>query len=344
MSYDLKQFLIDVIDGKYSKEKPVDLSDGKQETGSLKTPAKRKRTPSEAEGRAGLKHEDNATCNLDFRWTPVVQDQKVLLGEVQPKLLEFFKKQNCSYTFQLEKGEKAGKYHFQCALHIKPKVRPSTFVQRVKGKFEGNFHCAYLHCQEVYELYCSKPERVEGPWTSHVKYVGQDLFDKPFKWQQEIIDNCDKPFEKRIIHWVFDPVGGVGKTDLCKWLMVHRKFPAFGYQAASNILSVFMKYCDKDPSKVPSAITFNLTRAKSSIFGTQELYMSLEAIKDGLIMDGKYEGGCMSFMPPHVWVFANILPAFKHMSVGRLKVWTIDKEKDMLVPWVKSQKKISIDE
>lgn len=46
-------------------------------------------------------------------------------------------------------------------------------------------------------------------------------------------------------------------------------------------------------------------------------YASIEAIKDGLVFSGKYEGGFRLFPKPHIVIFSNWYPDLAKLSLDR---------------------------
>lgn len=267
----------------------------------------------------------SAVKSLDFRWTPKEQDLEVVKAYVS-QLQRYFGVR-ASYIFQLEKGEETGKLHFQCSIRPKFKIRPDTFrndfCKEFKGAEHTSIHCAAAHDQRSIEEYCAKPGRIDGPWSDSVIYQGKDLpkYDDLYPYQKNIVDEIQQDPQERVLNWLYDPVGGTGKTKLVKYLAYHHKVPPLTYGTAKNILQIVF---DLPTSK---AYCFNLTRAKPKDLGAQDLYAVLEQIKDGLVVSTMYKGGTKIFDPPHVWIFANHKPSMKHMSKDRWKIWTVEKNK-----------------
>ena len=67
-------------------------------------------------------------------------------------------------------------------------------------------------------------------------------------------------------------------------------------------------------------VVFDLPRNN----GNKVSYSALEAIKNGLICNTKYETGNKLFNPPHILIFANDEPEWEAMSDDRFKVLCVD--------------------
>lgn len=44
------------------------------------------------------------------------------------------------------------------------------------------------------------------------------------KWELKILAILERPPALRTIYWIYDKVGGKGKTTFCRWLCVHNDF------------------------------------------------------------------------------------------------------------------------
>jgi len=67
------------------------------------------------------------------------------------------------------------------------------------------------------------------------------------------------------------------------------------------------------------AMCIDMPRSK----GLEVSYAALEAIKDGMISNTKYQTGSKLFNPPHVFVFSNYAPDRTQFSSDRLNVINI---------------------
>ena len=133
-----------------------------------------------------------------------------------------------------------------------------------------------------------------------------------FQWQKELIQELRGDPDERSIIWYCDRVGGSGKTALAKFIMHNLPRAMFfsGGKFSDMAHAVVKSKFD------PSTVIMNLPRTSEG----KVSYAAIEAIKDGILQSGKYEGGWRLYPPPHVVVFANWPPDLAALSEDR---WTI---------------------
>lgn len=217
------------------------------------------------------------------------------------------------YVFQEEVGA-SGTPHLQGLIHNKNQVALST----LKG---WNLRVHWEATRDIKSsiTYCSDPaKRAPGGriWNEGftLKTAPTHILDEVdlFDWQKELVQELRQDADERSIIWYCDRVGGSGKTALAKFILthIHRAMffsgGRFGDMAHAIIKSKFD----------PSTIVINLPRTSEG----KVSYAAVEAMKDGIIQSGKYEGGWRLYPPPHVVVFANWMPQEDALSADR---WTI---------------------
>lgn len=203
-----------------------------------------------------------------------------------------------------EIGEQNGTPHLQGYVEFKKKCRPI-----------GLFDCKRIHW-----------EKCKGNRDSNIKYCSKEnnvIFTlglpKPIKvisslrpWQQEIENIMLTEPDDRVINWYWDADGNIGKTAFMKYCVItHNAIPCVGGKFSDIMNLVFN--CDLDKS---NTTIFNIPRGHRECIS----YSSLEAIKDGMIVNTKYETGYKVFNSPHVIVFANFPPDRRQLSEDR---WNI---------------------
>lgn len=219
------------------------------------------------------------------------------------------------YFFAKEVGE-SGTPHLQGVISFKKKVRPRSIGVPLT-----------IHW-----------EKRRGSWEDAVKYCQKEDGDKfhfgfrpkrPLKtlacegnfhpWQEKVLETVRSEPDDRTILWVWEDVGRVGKTTFLKYLMRHEDaIPLEGkkndvlYVAAENESEIYI---------------LDLERSMESYVS----YASIEKVKNGCFMVGKYEGKIVDRNCPHVVVFANFPPEREKLSLDRWKVFRIvdlDLEED----------------
>lgn len=141
------------------------------------------------------------------------------------------------------------------------------------------------------------------------------LFDFPsgkaFPWQETFIDFFDTAPDNRTIHWVFDRIGGNGKSDLTNWLLSHKE----AFLVDSGKLSDIAYAYDNQP-----IVIFDLARDTEDYCP----YRAMEAFKNGRFFSPKYTSCLKVFKPPHVVVFANYEADLSKLSFDRWDCISLD--------------------
>lgn len=179
--------------------------------------------------------------------------------------------------------------------------------------------------------YCSKDEsRIDGPFFSEgigleiipPKPIKEQLLDEEYgdiewrDWQSNILSILEQTPNNRTINWIFDEEGNKGKSFLCKFIGL--KYDCIICSGKTNdIFNQTLQWREKNPQKLrlPPCI-IDIPRSEFAHCN----YAAIEQLKNGFIYSGKYEGGKVFGLSPHVFVFANSLPNQSEMSDDR---WNI---------------------
>lgn len=123
----------------------------------------------------------------------------------------------------------------------------------------------------------------------------------------------EKPHNREII-WIYDPIGGIGKSVLCKHLGSDTLVLTSTNEGDINfILSQFSR------AKI---IVFDLARKSEKFMN----YRTLENIKNGYVTSTKYESKNIQIDIPHLVVFANFFCERKELSSDRWNILVCDPE------------------
>lgn len=142
---------------------------------------------------------------------------------------------------------------------------------------------------------------------------------EPYPWQQEVLDLIEEEPDDRTIHWYWEPTGNVGKSALTKHIVLKYKdkvLPIGG--KAADMKHLISGFLDKNAEL--RAVLIDLTRSREKFVS----YEGIEEIKNGLIVNTKYETAVKVFDPPHVVVFANWAPDMSALSADRWHVVLIE--------------------
>lgn len=271
--------------------------------------------------------EDRGTWVFALTVHAEVIDAKYPDSKEHATLLQNFKVHLDDYYFQLEQGSETGRYHLQCLVKSVDRKREDTMFEYMKAliDFPCMLHCRYASVKGREELkkYCMKKDETHraGPWTKRKVYLGEDLPKSLLPWQDDLwkeLQVPDPPLKRGQIIWICDPVGGLGKSTFAKWLGYHHDIPLYSYGGSKNVLSLVSNNMGK------SAYLFDLPRTKPKDEGN-DIYCTLEQIKNGSITDTMYKGQKTKYMyPPHVVVFANWMPNQKCLSADKWDIRVVD--------------------
>lgn len=242
------------------------------------------------------------TSNPVVNWCFTLHVSEVL--EPTPKQLWHTCKAHCKkFTFQLEKT-KEGKLHYQGHFTLKERDR----LNGVKNLFCNTIHLEQTMNIWAADKYCQKEEsRVQGPWTESREPLNLITTLRPA--QETIVRELTTQNDREIL-WIYDPEGGLGKTQLAKWL-------AFNWNALvlQNAKTADIAYAVSNMSPL-NFFVVDLPRTSAERFN----YGALEAVKNGLIFSSKYESRSLVFDGPKVVILSNNLPKVHALSLDRWKI------------------------
>lgn len=218
------------------------------------------------------------------------------------------------FIIQEETGE-SGYQHYQGTLKLKKRKRLSELK-----KIHKVIHWEGTKQISASAAYCSRISKRSGMIWTH-KFDIPDILQFHiglYGWQLEVLDIINSTPDSRTIHWYWEPDGNMGKTTLAKYLVI--KHNALMLTGKNNDMFHMIA---KNPSKrklfivdVPRSATGHIN------------YGAIELIKNGLVFSGKYEGCQLVFDNPHVFVFANIPPNLRELSVDRWKITRLQPQPD----------------
>lgn len=209
------------------------------------------------------------------------------------------------WVFQAERGAE-GFEHYQGVMRFSERLR---FLD-VKNVMPREMHLE--GCRDILasRRYCSKLEgRIAGPWNETSVFIRTIGMLHP--WQQDLFDKLQGEPDDRTILWIYDLVGGAGKTGFSRkmaadhgaFVVNHGKTADIAHCIAAN----------------PEIVIMNIVRDCEERIN----YAVLEQLKDGQIMQSKYASRMRYFDPPHVVVFANFAPDTSKLSADRWRVYEI---------------------
>lgn len=231
------------------------------------------------------------------------------------------------YIFGEEVGE-SGTPHLQGTIRWK-NAKAFNVVRKL---LEG---CHITPCRNWFASckYCAK----DGKTYANVKAENPDVkkitvktIENLYPWQQQIVDEIAEEPDDRKIVWIYDEEGCKGKTALCKYLCVRDStiITISGKASDAKYAITQMVTNEKNPQE-PRAVLFHFTRSNEQFVS----YEAIEAIKDGIFFNTKYESKQVVYNCPHVYVFANFKPEESKLSRDRWVIRDLNQRIDYLDPW-----------
>lgn len=221
------------------------------------------------------------------------------------------------FRVQEEQGE-AGTLHLQGFIHCKKRIRPIE-----------TFSCKRIHWEKCRSPkhareYCCKEESATGNYIlDSIEPIELIKPDRP--WQLAVIQMLEqKP--NRMINWFWEPIGGAGKTTLCRWLVA--KKDALYISGKSTDCKYAVVSYHEQKKKYPKIVLWNIPRTHKDHIS----YDAVESIEDGLFFSGKYECTSVLMNHPHVFVFANFEPKGWELSERKWNITNLQYLSDHKTP------------
>lgn len=228
-------------------------------------------------------------------------------------------KTHCNrWVFQLEKGENTGKLHLQGRLSFKQAKRITECQKVIKGA-----HFSPEHDTLAGEFYCQKEEsRIQGPWSDQdeKRPIPWDLekITEWYPWQTSIFASLNER-DDRTINVLVDETGGIGKSKVFKFALWKRwagLIPVIG-----DAKDIIQAVCSMGPRQ---AYIVDLPRTGESEQHQKSIYKAIEQIKNGVVMDFRYQYKELIMGSPVIWIFTNQAPPRHMLSADRWKIWKIE--------------------
>ncbi len=223
------------------------------------------------------------------------------------------------YCIQEEVG-KDGTPHLQGVMVFKTNVLMSTLNNACNKK------CWWSRCRNLQAAknYCSKVPTASGErWVKGFNIFvkvkdpleGKELYD----WQEDILNMVRGKADDRKVQWYWSAVGNVGKSVLCKHMVLKENAIVVGGSFRDAYYAIMQRVQKK---RSVNLVVFALSRSQ----GNKVSYIAIEGIKDGMFFSPKYESGMCVYNHPHVLVFANEPPDLSMLSKDRWVVKCLDKD------------------
>ncbi len=238
-------------------------------------------------------------------------------------------------VFGLESAPSTGRPHYQGRIVLEGMRIGKKLLLEKLSKFypvqgwtvfpEWNSEASIEYCKKdgkYWELGHSEP------------YSFPDLDISLYDWQQSMIKIAKKPFHKetaRLVWFLHDSTGGIGKSSFAKWLICKEKLNAYKLPLGSaKQLAGCICARINVIKKTPKLVIYDKTRTLDQDLNESAIWQVLEDIKVGLIsnpMMGKGEVATMP--PPSIFVFSNTKLEGHYLSLDRWAVVKVDDNKEL---------------
>lgn len=131
-----------------------------------------------------------------------------------------------------------------------------------------------------------------------------------YDWQIEVLQLLDDQDERKVL-WIWDAVGGEGKTFLAKYIQLYRDCICLESGKKTDLAHCYTneKYG-----------LFDYTRSMEETIN----YSIVENFKNGFLFSGKYDSKVKKFDPCKVCCFSNFCPDKSKLSEDRWQLFALD--------------------
>lgn len=260
--------------------------------------------------------------NQLYRWSVTIQkDGKVEEGDLPAKALVEETLRLWGAKHWVYQHERVTRDHWQMSVQLASKKRRTWLLRNLAPGLEAKWVTPSPSASTGAFNYCMKADsRIAGPFSDKPIYQGRDLecMKNPLPWQQEVIDMVNAPPDDRTIVWIYEPVGGVGKSKLLKYLHVNGMACKVPVATAGQLRSAMIA------KGAHRCYVVDLPRVLGKDDAVADIFAALEELKNGWVETAFYgKPGELLMDPPHVIVMANVKPNLKLASKDRWKVFQL---------------------
>lgn len=216
-------------------------------------------------------------------------------------LLQFFTNNNIIYIIGIEIGESKTP-HLQGYIECPKKKRWTSFnlPKAIHWESSGGDRMENIN-------YCSK----DNYFLCSYAFRPLKVITQLYKWQQDIVDIYETEPDGRTVHWIYDEIGGNGKSSFCKYMFSKYNVPTIQGGKLADVINIIFN-CDISQHKM---LLIDVPRENKNMIS----YAAIECILNGMITNTKYETGTLVFNPPHIVVMCN----YMHRDVMSIDRWNV---------------------
>lgn len=186
----------------------------------------------------------------------------------------------------------------------------SLFVEAAKEKelTEGDLICRFGDVTAKYPNFVNRTIR----WAAEERRRrSQSRFEAQEDWQTQALSILNAPVHPRLVHWFWEPVGGVGKS---YFALNYHDGRGHGFIVSGG------RHADiRFAYRGQPFVFFDWARDTEERFP----YGLVEQFKNGYFLVEKYDSRPYRFSIPYVFVFANFAPDQSRLSQDRWDIFRI---------------------
>lgn len=221
----------------------------------------------------------------------------------------FCSKSSKFYIVGQEIGEKCNTPHLQGYIELTDKKRFSTLknincfkrahLEKAKGSREDNI------------IYCSKEKVL---FTNHKFPRKVKIINDLFSWQSKMEKILTTEENDRAVHWIQDIEGNNGKTQFMKYMISKYNCLFCCGGKRNDILNLCYNQKEYLETANPAIIIWDLPRDIDETFIS---YEAIEQLKNGIVVNMKYETGGFIINSPNLLILSNKMPIIKKLTSDR---------------------------
>lgn len=243
------------------------------------------------------------------------------------------------WVFQLERGEKSGRLHFQGRISLHEKEYEEVFVKKVTLKANWSRTTTGIHLGNNFNYVMKEQTRVEGPWDNRMfpeapvmcREVKEFLTHEMYPWQKQVLEIAET-YDARSIHMIWDDIGNVGKSVFVDYLDYKRiAMPLPATITSTEDMMQFVHSMIEQHGE-DKCYLVDMPRCTDKEKGRlRPFWAGIECLKNGTVYDKRYAAKRRRMAQrPQIIVFSNELPTFAWLSMDRWHIWKMMPDKSLV--------------
>jgi len=213
------------------------------------------------------------------------------------------------FAFQEEKGTTTGYPHYQIRIRTEKQYRWAELKKRFENSPLAHAHMkpTSTKASKNFDYVIKSDTRVNGPWTESsnqdelsVADLKLDIIEKsPYPWQSTVKALIEQEPHPRRINIIIEPNGNHGKSSFIKYMHVTKRiYNVHIYDDATKMMGLVINHVKKNPKTNAFTFDFNKTFSKQKEIA---VYDCVESVKNGMLVDWRYDCKEMVIANPHIW-------------------------------------------